>query len=290
MVEKSIGPLAPACLNCGTALQGPFCAACGQRALPAMPTLREMVTEAWHELSGYDGRFVRTFALLRKPGALTLEVLAGRRARYIAPVRLYLVASVVCFVVSAAVPQVRVPSRAVMPGTKEEIDVADPEAVRALSPEKRQQLLEQLDRAPWWADALIRPALLDPVGFRARSKETVPRTLFVLVPVFAAIVALFYRRRRFSQHLVFALHLHAAIFSTLAVLTLANLSRSLTVVNATGLAALLAIFTYALVAFRRVYRESWLSVATKSIGILALYFLATAIGMIITLIWAAARA
>jgi hypothetical protein len=280
-----------ACLNCGATLRGAFCSECGQRAISALPTVKEMLADTWHELSGYDGRFARTFRiLLLRPGALTIEILEGRRARYIQPVRLYLMASLVFFVLSAAVPQVRTPPRATMPGTDEEINVADPDAVRALSPEKREQLLQQLDRAPWWADALIRPVFLDPVGFRSRVREMVPRTLFVLVPVFAAIVGLFYWRRRYSQHLVFALHLHAAIFITLAAVTLANLSRSLTLVNIVGVVALLAVFTYALAAFRRVYRDSWLSIVAKSIGILTLYFVATAIGMIVTMIWAGARA
>ena len=55
---------------------------CGQRAIPAYPTLRELAGDAWQELSGYDGRVVRTFrSLTRRPGALTLEVLEGHRAR-----------------------------------------------------------------------------------------------------------------------------------------------------------------------------------------------------------------
>ena len=66
------------CLNCGEPLSGPFCSKCGQRAIPAYPTLRELVGDAWQELSGYDGRVLRTFRhLMRWPGALTLEVLEG---------------------------------------------------------------------------------------------------------------------------------------------------------------------------------------------------------------------
>ena len=81
-------PTGGACLNCGEPLSGPFCSKCGQRAIPAYPTLRELAGDAWQELSGYDGRVVRTFrSLMRRPGALTLEVLEGHRARYVSPVR-----------------------------------------------------------------------------------------------------------------------------------------------------------------------------------------------------------
>lgn len=44
-----------ACLNCGAELSGPFCATCGQRAIPAYPTVKEMAGDAWHEMSGVDG-------------------------------------------------------------------------------------------------------------------------------------------------------------------------------------------------------------------------------------------
>ena len=50
------------CLNCGAELHGAFCSRCGQRVIPPYPTMRELVGDAWHELSGYDGRFMRTFS------------------------------------------------------------------------------------------------------------------------------------------------------------------------------------------------------------------------------------
>lgn len=72
----------PTCLNCGAALQGPFCRECGQRVIPPYPTLREMATDAWHEFSGWGGRFVRTFRTLLRPGALTIDGMEGCRVVY----------------------------------------------------------------------------------------------------------------------------------------------------------------------------------------------------------------
>lgn len=96
------------CLNCGAALTGPFCAACGQRAIPPDPTVRELAGDAFAELSGWDGKFVETFkALVRSPGELTRAFVIGKRARYIAPVRLYLTLSVIYFLVATAAPILR---------------------------------------------------------------------------------------------------------------------------------------------------------------------------------------
>ena len=76
-------PPGPAiCRNCSAPLDGPFCARCGQKAAPLNPTLRGLAREAALELLDVDGRIFRTVRLLlTRPGFLTREHLAGRRAR-----------------------------------------------------------------------------------------------------------------------------------------------------------------------------------------------------------------
>ena len=82
-----------ACLNCGATLNGPFCSACGQRAVPPHPTTKELVGDVYDELVGWDGKFARTLRLLlAHPGALTRAVIEGRRNSYVRSVRLYLCA------------------------------------------------------------------------------------------------------------------------------------------------------------------------------------------------------
>src|SRR5688500_15121893 len=202
------------CLNCGTSLGGPFCAQCGQRAVAPYPTVREMAGDAWREMSGWDGRFARTFRmLLRHPGTLTVEALEGRRARYVSPIRLYLVASVTYFLLAALSPNISRPRAAQLPGPDNvTIDLRDENGMTA---DQLAAAERSLARAPWWAQATIRPVLTDPAKFRRDFVEMIPRAFFVLVPVLAGITALFYRRRRFPHHLLFALHLHAAIFTVL---------------------------------------------------------------------------
>jgi hypothetical protein len=276
------------CLNCGAPLEGAFCSNCGQRALASYPTVAEMVGDAWQEFSGYDGRFIRTFrVLLGRPGALTIDTLEGRRARYITPVRLYLVASVFYFLCAVAVPNLRTPAPAVLPGSGTIIRI-DPNGSVNMTPEQRAQALKDLERAPWWAQAVLRPIVTDPAGFRQHFIEGLPRVLFALVPVFAGILAIFYRRRRFAQHLVFAIHLHTFVFITLAVRELSQLARSLIVLRIFELGAMIAIVGYALVAFRRVYRESWPRILFKSAGVAAIYSIAGISALLVTVIWAVA--
>ncbi|MBA3270345.1 MAG: DUF3667 domain-containing protein, partial [Acidobacteria bacterium] len=165
------------CLNCGAQLGGSFCSQCGQRAVAAYPTTREMVGDVWVEVSGWDGRFARSFrTLIQRPGVLTVEALEGRRARYVSPVRLYLVASITYFLLAALSPNA--PRTAQLPGPDQiTINMLDP---NPMTPEERAAAEHSLGRAPWWAQAMLRlPVLTDPVKFRRDFLETLPRVLFV---------------------------------------------------------------------------------------------------------------
>ncbi len=108
----------------------------------------------------------------------------------------------------------------------------------------------------------------------------------VLVPVFAAIVAIFYWRP-FSQHLVFALYVHAAVFMTLAVSRLANAARSVIVAGIVELTAIVFLAVYSQLSFRKVYGDSWPRVLAKSTGIAVLYLFAGVLGILGAVIWSA---
>jgi hypothetical protein len=83
---------APVCLNCGAPLAGAYCAACGQKVVDlATPTWR-VVREAVAEATDLDGRALRTARALASPGRLTVELLRGRRAPYVGPLKLFLLA------------------------------------------------------------------------------------------------------------------------------------------------------------------------------------------------------
>lgn len=90
---------APRCENCGAAVSGRYCSSCGQRLEPPVHTLGHFLKVALEDVTHADSRLWSTLgALLFKPGFLTREFLHGRRARYLPPVRLYLVISLVFFV------------------------------------------------------------------------------------------------------------------------------------------------------------------------------------------------
>jgi hypothetical protein len=76
------------CLNCGTTLHGKFCQNCGQENLEIHESFGHMMNhQFFHTLK----------PLLFKPGFLTNEYMAGRRVKYLHPVKMYIFISVVYF-------------------------------------------------------------------------------------------------------------------------------------------------------------------------------------------------
>ncbi len=99
--KPSPAPDHPNCLNCGTELRGQYCGNCGQRARGRLISLWELLQDAFGDLFELDSRLWRTLIpLLLRPGRLTKDYLEGRRARYMPPFRMYLVLSVIFFVVA----------------------------------------------------------------------------------------------------------------------------------------------------------------------------------------------
>ena len=86
------------CLNCGAPLVGAYCSECGQRTQLRRLSMAALFHDVLHDLVDLDSRVWRTLvALLFRPGRLTNEFIAGRRTFYFPPFRLYLVLSLVYF-------------------------------------------------------------------------------------------------------------------------------------------------------------------------------------------------
>ena len=74
-------PIGSPCANCGTALVGPWCHACGQKGEEFHRSIWRLVAEAFEGLTNFDSRFWNTLPrLIVRPGKLTREYLDGRRA------------------------------------------------------------------------------------------------------------------------------------------------------------------------------------------------------------------
>ena len=293
------------CLNCRAALAGAFCSSCGQRAVPPDPTLRELAGDAFAEFSGWDGKFAETIrALVRKPGFLTREFIAGRRVSYISPVRLYLTLSFVYFVVAASAPNLRSGAGVSVGGVSittttttsstDKPHAADRVASAAsaaqkgtLTPAQRDSALAQVAFAPRILRPILRRSIADPDGFKRGILGYLPKVLFILLPAFAAILAVFYRRRRYPEHLYFALHVHSFLFLALTLSAAAKYTQVTAVAVGVSLAVAAWVAGYAFVAVQRVYGGSRIATLVKGAGITAIYSAVGAVALVGMVFWAA---
>jgi len=78
------------CLNCGTALIGDFCHACGQNG-HVHKTLMSIGHDLLHGVFHFEGKVWRTVPMLvTHPGGLTRRYIDGERARFVSPLAMFL--------------------------------------------------------------------------------------------------------------------------------------------------------------------------------------------------------
>src|SRR5262245_17306269 len=133
----------PACANCGTVLNGPYCSNCGQKASDIHRPFWWIAGEFLDAVFGYDSRTFRTIWLLfAEPGEFTRRYNAGQRASLLPPFRLFLIATVVFFIT------LQLTGLAIVAFKTRTMSVADlpPEAVAAIKKsDKRAQLTIEKD-------------------------------------------------------------------------------------------------------------------------------------------------
>jgi hypothetical protein len=91
-------PAARRCENCGSTLYGEHCFACGQPTKGLVRHFSSVLGDFFDTVFNIDSRVLRTLGpLLVRPAFLSLEYFAGRRVRYVTPMRLFLFLSLVAF-------------------------------------------------------------------------------------------------------------------------------------------------------------------------------------------------
>jgi hypothetical protein len=212
--------------------------------------MREVAGDVTHSLLHLDSRVWRTLRLLvRRPGELTREFIAGRHQRYLPPFRLYLAISILFFALSALLPGFSLVrtggsgKEAIAPVVIEDRDkaaVAAQSALEDLPVELRKELAAagvdagtngkaSVGNEPCtidmpkmfgvdWNDSLKRACLKIRADGGAQLAErfaaTAPKLMFLFLPLMAGVALLFYwrPRRLYAEHLVLFLHNHAFTF------------------------------------------------------------------------------
>jgi hypothetical protein len=227
------------CLNCGTALTGPYCAACGQKA-HVHRSLRGFFQDFVQGLLNFEGKIWRTLPMLAwRPGEMTRRYIAGERARFISPVALYLFTVFTMFAVLKFTGALDPNAESFKTELKQEIAV-DQKALAKLEAERIaaaavKQDLAKLDRkiarrkedisdsqkiltghpivageidegVPSWVGPLVENAQKDPELLSLKVQEAASKYSWLLIPISVPFLwMLFPLRRRYKlyDHTVF---------------------------------------------------------------------------------------
>ena len=253
------------CHNCGATLRGSYCSDCGQHVVDLDVPFKTFLKEFVGETLSLDSSLFRTLKpFLFKPGFLTQEYLAGRRARYLPPIRLYLVISFVTFFVMAQSPNVV---------QVNEGSANLPDSTVAAELEEDGPAGELLGRG-------LQKVLADPDAFTASFSRRMAQVAFVLLPIFALFLKVLFSGRSYVLHLVFSIYFHSFAFS----MFLMNILCEMAGLSALGGLFVLAIPVYLLLGMRRSYQEGWGKTTAKWFAIGAAHTMTTLVGVAVAAI------
>jgi hypothetical protein len=286
------------CSNCGAPLGGEYCSACGQRHEPHVHSVRHFFAEAFESLTHADSRLWRTlWFLLSRPGKLTLEFFKGHRVGYLPPFRLYLVISLVFFLVAGLPDQVNVniePAKA----AEDEAALAGDTKSGLQDENLVSEICAEFRKSDPKADASyarLQAFCSRPGAERTRAigealVHNLPRAMFVFLPLLAFSMKLLYWRpkRYYVEHLLLLVHNHAFVFLALAIVYL--LQRIPVVGEHLGLlefAVWVYIVWYIFRAMRNYYAQSRSLTFVKYLAIGLAYFSTSVLVLALTSIFIA---
>ncbi|MBT3254567.1 MAG: DUF3667 domain-containing protein [Candidatus Marinimicrobia bacterium] len=281
------------CLNCGSPLSSQFCPECGQKNKEYNLTFKDFFSVFLEELLDVDSRVLRSLKLLfTKPGFLTTEYVKGRRVRYVPPVRIYLVASVVFFVILSL--------KAIIPDVKNNQFLKEYQETGGIEESLRGvmggqvtsndslQFLEDMGIVATDPDSSAvnmsltigeQPFQLQEGDLLSNFSDNFAKMMFLLLPVAALQLKVLYWRRKklYIEHLVFSLHVHAFIFSLLILTIILDYKLTMWLVIISSL-------IYLYIAMKQFYSQSYSKTATKMVLLLLSYGVTTLLVMALTMV------
>jgi hypothetical protein len=303
------------CQNCGAAVSGRYCSACGQVADVRIPTLGHVLIDALGDILSFDSRLWRSLSTLAfEPGRLTNRYLEGQRAKYTPPFRMYLMASLVFFILFSVTRPDAVQTIAGVgnapaagaPGDRAAAIEFDPVFVNLPEATGEETVHLTADENGWSCnlDANVGPATRERLNaacekieadsgasFSRAFADNFPVMMLVFIPIVAALMKMLYAfsGRKYVEHLLFFAHAHTFFFFVAIVtLLLSQLGSLVPLLDRPILYVSLLVWAYFPVylylAMRHVYRQGHALTTVKYVVLGAGYvvsFLATLLGLVI---------
>lgn len=292
MATAAAGPAR--CRNCGEPTGPRYCGHCGQAVERERRTAWALLSELAAEWFSLEGRLFRTLATLWRPGRLTVLNLDGKRAPFLTPMRLYLLASLLLFssVLTLQPPDVRTVNLTVggVPLHEADSDGTDAEVnLELFKPGQVSTRVLSLDEQVERLRSRPPQEVVDTLF--ASLRRVLPAALILCLPLLGLVLKLLYIRTGtlYADHLVFAVHFQSALFVVLAVAWLIVFLFGLGLIVSLPLyvaVLFLMLLVYLPLALRHVYRQGrWLT-ALKTVLLVMGYFRLLGLALGLSYLWA----
>ncbi len=283
------------CKNCSAPLTGQYCHQCGQRDRARLITVWELFRDLIGDLFELDSRIWRSVRpLLFRPGKLTREYLAGRQVHYTPPLRMYLVVSILFFVIAnfssdnfkVSIDGTNLPTEA----TAEQR--GDPDQCDDININLGWEPLERPETVQLIKERCRRIVAAGSRAFLQRMGDNLPTMIFLFLPLIALVQKILYvgSRRYYVEHLLFFVHFHSFFFLALTIAVL--LGRLASVSPVPGWTTTLAIVgisfyipVYLFKAMRSVYGQGFVVTLIKYLLLFVAYIFCLALTMTVGLLY-----
>lgn len=247
------------CLNCRAVVEKKYCPQCGQKNTESRQSFVHLFTHFFEDFTHYDNAFWKTIRhLLFKPALLTQEYLAGRRQKYVPPVRLYIFISFVTFfLISIAMSKVMTDIERQNANTEtdwrdvalREGNLKGQDSINVVRSKGRDNSnvfgFQSTDELQKWQKSAPESERFSKyqysivyrttnIGARLEKEPTffkelisvfvasLPKVLFIYMPVFAFVLWLFHSKKKwyYFDHGIFTLHYFSFILLTICILRL----------------------------------------------------------------------
>jgi hypothetical protein len=264
------------CRNCGVRTIGCYCHKCGQNISAGMEeSVFELVAQFFNKAFAFDGRTPITLSnLMWRPGFLSKEYRAGRIVRYVHPVKLFWFATLIFFALMVAfinyhdsvANTIRINNNSATEkiAAAENLPVAETDLAETENSENSKPNKTIVGGNDFTTEQLL--------GYFTKYG---PFVAFLLIPIFALLLASFFWRNKFfyMHHLVFALHFHTFLWVFFCLLLVVNiLFPNVKYSDWVGLLLFLTPGVYLSIAARRYYQKTRWNAIWKASVITFVYF------------------
>lgn len=263
------------CKNCETRYIGNYCPECGQSSKRYDKPFRFIIADFAGNIFAFDTRLWSTIrAVLINPGQMAMDIMNGKRARYVPPFRLYVFISFIFFLlINFTVNKVK---------EDDELTLQQEELVFESSNDSTE--ISELSGAEKKKSNFVFEDKKVPIDhvmdnfdiYFSKLLQWFSYSLFLLMPFYAFLLWLFFRKtyKYYLGHLILAINQHVFTFILLIIIVFIGQILPFKT-RYPEIYMLLILPVYYLLGIRKMYQRKWSTTIMRFSVVMSIYMMLT---------------